>query len=149
MSSPWAKIENPTVVNLQDIMSEQKKKANKFEANVADEIPQEVLNALKDEACYLDESKIPEEFRAILKENELVETDAEIAKILQAQFDLEHDEALKRCENRYNGGSKVSISFKNFMASMDNYSKYYQLVSILQNQTKVSHTRRTSRKSSI
>lgn len=37
-----------------------------------------------------------------------------LAEMLQAEFDLEHDELLKREEKKFNGSSKVTVSFKNF-----------------------------------
>ncbi|XP_044758235.1 serine/threonine-protein kinase RIO3 isoform X2 [Coccinella septempunctata] len=127
MSSPWAKIDKPEVLNLQEIMSEQiaadiaKKEQKKLLGNVSHEIPPEVLEALKDEAGCLENYDIPEELYAFLKADETVESDAEIARTLQAQFDREHDEELMRCENKFNGGSKVSISYRNFMRSFETY----------------------------
>lgn len=110
MSSPWAKITKPEPVNLQDIMSEevakdlQKKENDKYFDKAAnftidDEIPQEVLDALKDDFVGSVDS----------------DSDAAIAQMLQLQYDKEHDMLLKKTEEKYNGASKVSVSFKNFM----------------------------------
>lgn len=45
------------------------------------------------------------------------ESDEVIATMLQKQFDKEYDEELKRTENKYNGSSKVSISYANYRRS--------------------------------
>ena len=59
-----------------------------------DVIPQEVLDALKEE-------------------EDTIQSDELIAKLLQAQFDLEYDEQLKREEKAKNKNAKVAISYKN------------------------------------
>lgn len=105
MSCPWAKISTPEPVNLQEIMSEeiakdlQAKEVQKY-AEIVNEtagdnfqIPQEVLEQIGEDVC---------------------DSDAVIASMLQRQFDKEYDEMLKRTENKYNGTSKVSISLENF-----------------------------------
>ncbi|XP_045477622.1 serine/threonine-protein kinase RIO3 isoform X2 [Harmonia axyridis] len=127
MSSPWAKIEKPNI-NFQEIISEQlaadiaKREQDKYMKSVRDEMSTgEVCNALQDEARCLENFDIPEELRDIIKENEIIESDAEIARTLQDQYDREHDEELKRCENKFNRGSKVSISFRNYGRSLESY----------------------------
>lgn len=107
MSSPWAKIVVPEPVNLKDIMSEevakdlQAKEVEKYAKQVNNlgatsdtfEIPTEVLEQISDDKCV---------------------SDAVIASMMQRQFDKEYDDMLKRTENKYNGTSKVSISFDNY-----------------------------------
>lgn len=110
MSCPWAKIEKPEPVNFADIVSEQvakdlQAKEQKFldmykkekqiteEAAMVDDIPPEVLKAIADDTF---------------------ESDAMIAQMLQMQYDKEYDQELKRTEEKFNGASKVSISFNNY-----------------------------------
>lgn len=105
MSCPWSKITAPEPVNLQEIMSEeiakdlQAKEVQKYAAIVNDstsehfEIPTEILEQVGENVC---------------------DSDAVIASMLQRQYDKEYDEMLKRTENKYNGTSKVAISLDNF-----------------------------------
>lgn len=105
MSCPWAKISAPEPVNLQEIMSEemardlQAKEVEKYAEIVNDtapdhfEIPQEILEQVGEDVC---------------------DSDAVIANMLQRQFDREYDEMLKRTEDKYNGTSKVSVSLEKF-----------------------------------
>lgn len=44
----------------------------------------------------------------------MVESDAVIAQLLQSEFDLEHDEQLKRIEKARNKDSKVTVSLRNY-----------------------------------
>lgn len=67
-----------------------------------DDIPDEVLRAIS---------------------NETVDSDALIARMLQMQYDKEYDNMLKRTEQKYNGDSKVSISFENFKRTPENFGK--------------------------
>lgn len=105
MSCPWAKVSQPEPVNLQDIMSEevardlQAKEMEKYARIVNDtspdnfEIPKEILEQVNEDVCDSDEV---------------------IAGMLQRQFDKEYDEMLKRTEDKFNGSSKVSVSFDNY-----------------------------------
>lgn len=106
MSCPWAKLSAPEPVNLQEIMSEeiardlQAKEVQKYAEIVTEtsgdafEIPQEILEQVGEDVC---------------------DSDAVIASMLQKQYDKEHDEMLKRTENKYNGTSKVCISLDKYM----------------------------------
>lgn len=69
---------------------------------ITDDIPDEVLRAIS---------------------NETVDSDALIAQMLQMQYDKEYDNMLKRTEEKYNGDSKVSISFENFKRTPENFGK--------------------------
>ncbi|XP_058445858.1 serine/threonine-protein kinase RIO3 [Malaya genurostris] len=59
-------------------------------------IPEDVLRAIED------------------ADQKQIDSDATIAKLLQAQFDSEYDEQLKREENHMNKNSRVKISLKNY-----------------------------------
>ncbi|XP_055634727.1 serine/threonine-protein kinase RIO3 [Toxorhynchites rutilus septentrionalis] len=67
-------------------------------------------------ACGSAEATIPEDVLRAIEEadNKQVESDAEIAKLLQAQFDYEYDGELKREEDHRNKNSRVKISLKNY-----------------------------------
>lgn len=104
MSCPWGKVVIPEPVNLQDIMSEemakdlQAKEVGKYAEHLNTssetfEMPKEVLEQVTENVC---------------------DSDAVIARMLQQQFDKEYDEMLKRTETKYNGTSKVSVSFDNY-----------------------------------
>ncbi|XP_058819869.1 serine/threonine-protein kinase RIO3 isoform X2 [Topomyia yanbarensis] len=62
----------------------------------ADAIPVEVLRAIEE------------------ADQKQIDSDATIAKLLQAQFDSDYDEQLKREENHMNKNSRVKISLKNY-----------------------------------
>ncbi|KAG5875520.1 hypothetical protein JTB14_013675 [Gonioctena quinquepunctata] len=119
MSCPWAKIEKPEPVNLNDIISEEvardlqakeEKKLLESATTVGEnnkaigkgdvEIPDDVLKALSDENFESDET---------------------IAQMLQMQFDKEYDDELRRKEDKFNGASKVSISFDNYRRAPLNF----------------------------
>lgn len=111
MSNPWKKVSTPVdVQNLSDIMSEeyakglQVKEEIKFAEHISDqhvstseEIPPELLKQIDD---------------VIAKD--YCNSDAIIAKVLQCQFDKEHDEEIKRVEKKRNGDAKVSVSYDNY-----------------------------------
>ncbi|CAH1997309.1 unnamed protein product [Acanthoscelides obtectus] len=107
MSCPWAKIEKPEPVNLTDVMSEelaremQEKEYKKLQASALDttEAEQEAITSVENllPSCSVS-----------------VDDDEMIAKMLQIQFDKEYDEYLALTERKYNGGSKVSVSFENY-----------------------------------
>lgn len=105
MSSPWAKIATPEPVNLQDIMSEEI--AKDLQAKEVQKYAESVNNAAADNFA------IPQEILEQVGED-VCDSDAVIASMLQRQFDKEYDEMLKRTESKYNGTSKVSVSFENF-----------------------------------
>ncbi|KAI4456058.1 serine/threonine-protein kinase rio1 [Holotrichia oblita] len=101
MSSPWGKIAVPDPVNLQDIMSEELARDLQEKENRKCNPPEPIK----------DEFEIPPE---LLQEDELLKSDEEIARMLQQQFDKEYDDNLKRSEEKFNGASKVAISFSNY-----------------------------------
>ncbi|GLH13830.1 Serine/threonine-protein kinase RIO3 [Gryllus bimaculatus] len=112
VSSPWAKIQPPTdPVCLSDIMSEQLandlqiKEDEKF-IDVYEEVnmPIDVFDLSTDISATAD-----------------CENDEMIALMLQAQFDKEHDDMIKKTENKFNGKSKVCISYSNFRVTPDTH----------------------------
>ncbi|XP_001660046.2 serine/threonine-protein kinase RIO3 [Aedes aegypti] len=62
------------------------------------------------------EETIPEDILRAIEEadQKQLDSDAAIAKLLQAQFDSEYDDELKRVEDHRNRNSCVKISFKNY-----------------------------------
>ncbi|XP_046401530.1 serine/threonine-protein kinase RIO3 [Ischnura elegans] len=100
--SPWGNIKPSMESSLADIMSEelakdlQLKEESYLEGNKSDLD----LLALGDD--IMGESTID------------CDSDEAIARALQLQFDKEHDEILKRTENKFNGDSKVSISYTKY-----------------------------------
>lgn len=71
---------------------------------------------------YLTTEHIPDEvLRAI--SNETIDSDALIARMLQMQFDKEYDQMLMKTQQKYNGDSKVAISFENFKRTPENFGK--------------------------
>lgn len=100
MSSPWGKIAVPEPVNLADIMSEQ------VARDLQDKEDQKFLNTFATDAV----TDNTNEELAIAN----LDSDEAIALALQKQYDKEYDEKLKRSEEKYNGTSKVSVSFSNY-----------------------------------
>lgn len=102
-TSPWGKVKSVEPVNLTDIMSEQ------------------LANELQDKENKLYMKSLEPESN--LKEDNIDElpcdSDEMIALMLQKQYDKEYDEMLKRTENKFNGDSKVSISYANYRRSND------------------------------
>ncbi|KAK5641083.1 hypothetical protein RI129_009630 [Pyrocoelia pectoralis] len=106
MSSPWGKITQPEPTNLQDIMSEelardlQAKEDQKYDNYI-----QSLTNSSeKDEDVH----------NQVTEDIDDEDSDAVIARMLQKQFDKEYDDMLKRTEEKFNGTSKVSVSFSNY-----------------------------------
>lgn len=69
-----------------------------------------------DTSSNVPEHAIPEDILQAIKDadQKQLDSDAVIAKLLQAQFDAEHDEQLKREEIHRNKNSRVKISLKNY-----------------------------------
>uniref|UniRef100_A0A2M4BHW8 Serine/threonine-protein kinase RIO3 n=1 Tax=Anopheles marajoara TaxID=58244 RepID=A0A2M4BHW8_9DIPT len=139
MSSPWAVVQAVETVDLQEIMSEEyarelqtkensSRTTNKPEptkpppvpavapkANISEEPVAGCSRAL-DPGKVQTEPVIPDELLRALQEadEKEMESDALVARLLQAQFDAEYDEQLKREENHRNKGSKVKVSYCNY-----------------------------------
>lgn len=104
-TSPWGKLKQPTEpVCLADIMSEEMAKD---------------LHNKEEERCV----------KHLLAESEPLpiidcplgcDSDHMIAQMLQVQFDKEYDSMLKRTEDKFNGSSKVCISYSNYRVIPEN-----------------------------
>lgn len=137
MSSPWKVIEAPTrQETMKEIMSEeyarglQEKENRLFEASLMNEPGPSARERHKEDdlqpEATTQSQTIPEEVLKALQEEsgadgELYDNDAMIAQMLQAQFDLEHDQELKTVENHRNKNSKVKISYKNYQFVPDTW----------------------------
>ncbi|CAH1802206.1 unnamed protein product [Owenia fusiformis] len=102
-SSPWGKVKVTPPCSLTEVMSE--------------ELVDQMQNA--DTTQETNQIMSDAELAASLSSQEAAtgtETndDLLLAQMLQHEFDREHDKLLQKQENKYNGDSKVSISFTNF-----------------------------------
>ncbi|XP_048968787.1 serine/threonine-protein kinase RIO3 isoform X2 [Canis lupus baileyi] len=97
ISCPWATPQNTISCSLADVMSEQ----------LAKELQ------LKEEAAAFPEVTASEG-PFITGENIDTSSDLMLAQMLQMEFDREYDAQLRREEKKFNGDSKVSISFENY-----------------------------------
>ncbi|XP_053323938.1 serine/threonine-protein kinase RIO3 [Spea bombifrons] len=97
--SPWGVATKPVnQCSLADVMSEQLARELQLEEE-SHAFPQELLS---DEGPFLTGEGIE------------TSSDEVLAQMLQMQFDREHDAQLRREEKKFNGDSKVSISFENY-----------------------------------
>ncbi|TEA37266.1 hypothetical protein DBR06_SOUSAS10010046, partial [Sousa chinensis] len=94
---PWATPQNTISCSLSDVMSEQ----------LAKELQ------LEEEAAAFPEVVVAEG-PFITGENIDTSSDLMLAQMLQMEFDREYDAQLRREEKKFNGDSKVSISFENY-----------------------------------
>ncbi|XP_053695038.1 serine/threonine-protein kinase RIO3 [Sabethes cyaneus] len=141
MSSPWGVVQQVQAVDFQEIMSEefarglqeQEESVQPKQMSVAIEDRNdepvagcsrsigETLDALESLSTSnvtgkVSSEDIPKEISRAIEEadQKQIDSDATIAKLLQAQFDCEYDEQLKREENHMNRNSRVKISLKNY-----------------------------------
>lgn len=110
ISSPWAKIHPPSdPVCLSDIMSEQ----------LASDLQ------IKEEEKFIEFLEEPTLTRSPdlsqFSEQPECDSDEMIALMLQAQFDKEHDNMIQRTESKFNGTSKVSVSFSNYRVAPNSH----------------------------
>ncbi|XP_058995566.1 serine/threonine-protein kinase RIO3 isoform X1 [Mustela lutreola] len=94
---PWATPQNTISCSLADVMSEQLAKELQLEEEAA-AFPEVVVT----------------EGPFITGENVDTSSDLMLAQMLQMEFDREYDAQLRREEKKFNGDSKVSISFENY-----------------------------------
>ncbi|XP_078397299.1 serine/threonine-protein kinase RIO3 [Cetorhinus maximus] len=95
---PWGSPPSTvTPCSLSDVMSEE----------LAKELQQEEESAAFPHVIGIDTT-------ALIGEGTETSSDLLLAQMLQMQFDREYDAQLRREENKFNGGSKVSISFENY-----------------------------------
>ncbi|CAL1596652.1 unnamed protein product [Knipowitschia caucasica] len=94
--SPWGAVSTapPAVYSLSDVMSE------------------ELAKQLHEEGDFTADHQVVLE--CPLEDTEDTDSDLMLAQMLQMQFDREFDDQLKREERKFNGDSKVSISFENY-----------------------------------
>ncbi|XP_068955880.1 serine/threonine-protein kinase RIO3 [Petaurus breviceps papuanus] len=95
---PWGTPQNTISCSLADVMSEQ----------LAKELQ------LEDEAAAFPEAVAVAEGPFVTGENIDTSSDLMLAQMLQMEFDREYDAQLRREEKKFNGDSKVSISFENY-----------------------------------
>ncbi|XP_046980764.1 serine/threonine-protein kinase RIO3 [Schistocerca americana] len=109
-TSPWGKLSQPAeTVSFADIMSEQLARD---------------LQLKEEETIYNDTSSQPTSATPELIANSPdCDSDRVIAQMLQVQFDEEYDKMLRRTENKFNGTSKVSVSFSNYRIIPDNLAQ--------------------------
>ena len=115
MSCPWGKIEKPEPVNLDEILSEEV--ARDLQAKEDKKYAEMTKSPSKEEG------EIPPEVLEAISQDATCQSDEMIARMLQMQFDKEYDENLKRTEEKYNGASKVSVSFENYRRAPHNFGK--------------------------
>ncbi|XP_028011570.1 serine/threonine-protein kinase RIO3 isoform X3 [Eptesicus fuscus] len=94
---PWATPQKTTSCSLADVMSEQ----------LAKELQ------LEEEAAAFPKVAVAEG-PFLTGENTDTSSDLMLAQMLQMEFDREYDAQLRREEKKFNGDSKVSISFENY-----------------------------------
>ncbi|GFT75262.1 hypothetical protein NPIL_319581 [Nephila pilipes] len=98
---PWGKIKNAEVVSFNDVMSEQ------------------LISSLVEEKVDPDPSVYVDDFIGC---GEIVNDSSDdhmLAKMLQLEFDKEHDEMLRLKESKFNGQSKVKVTFEKFLHLRD------------------------------
>ncbi|XP_069699762.1 serine/threonine-protein kinase RIO3 [Periplaneta americana] len=104
-TSPWGKLQQPTEpVCLADIMSEELAKD---------------LQVKEEERLVKNFAAEPEPV-TVIESAPGCDSDHMIAQMLQVQFDKEYDDMLKRTENKFNGSSKVCISYSNYRVLPEN-----------------------------
>jgi len=116
MSSPWAKISTPEPTSLQDIMSEEV--AKEMQAKEDQKYLESTSSSSKTQECDISQEILDQ--IAAEHSDDQQDSDAVIARMLQKQFDQEYDNMLKRTEDKFNGTSKVSISFSNYRRTPQN-----------------------------
>nr|CAD7444094.1 unnamed protein product [Timema bartmani] len=103
--SPWGKPQQPTEsVSLADIMSEQ--------------LARDIQS--KEENRFGDSLPVPDPTITILENSPGCDSDFLIAQTLQVQFDKENDDILKRTEDKFNGTSKICVSYSNYRVLSEN-----------------------------
>lgn len=130
-SNVWGQVGSPpsTILNLDDIMSEevardlqdkknkkkQLAKAKKVLLNDRSDVTTTTTDTPSTSTSQSQYDEIPAEVLKFLKDdNPDADSDDLIAQVLQAQFDLEFDEQVKREERHRNKESKVSVSLSKF-----------------------------------
>lgn len=111
---PWGKAKSPEPVqpvSLRDIMSEQL--ASSLQVQEEEKLVKEMLQA---EGIENPEKIDLGALQAMAtSSSDDCSSDFLIAQMLQMQFNKEYDHNLKKQEEKFNGGSKVSVNLHNFM----------------------------------
>ncbi|XP_037031578.1 serine/threonine-protein kinase RIO3 [Bradysia coprophila] len=81
--------------------------SSELPCQISDDIPDEVLNAIKNDMSLS------------YQLDDFCDSDKLIAEMLQAQFDHERDVEVKRIEKQQNKDSKVSVSYSKYRTGMD------------------------------
>lgn len=107
-SSPWNKIQPiADVASIDEIMSEE------IARDLQSKEEQKLATFLAEQQIMSNSDQISDDTMKTIDEN-YCDSDAVIAKMLQYQYDREYDNILKKTEDKFNGTSKVSISFSNY-----------------------------------
>ncbi|XP_071453798.1 serine/threonine-protein kinase RIO3 [Hetaerina americana] len=104
-ASPWGKVTPSAEASLADIMSEELAK----DLQLKDE------SYFKTDTSDLDLLALGDDIVDVSTLG--CDSDEAIARALQLQFDKEHDDILKRTEIKFNGDSKVSISYTKYRSA--------------------------------
>ncbi|XP_011312284.1 serine/threonine-protein kinase RIO3 [Fopius arisanus] len=115
MASPWAEIQP----NLETIS---------FEKITAEEMAKSFQEKeLQEYAKKVDQLDTFEECKFCTDTDTGTDSDAVIAQLLQNQYNNEHDMMVQRSEEKFNGHSKVAVSFVNYRLSSANKSNERQV----------------------
>lgn len=118
MACRWATPQKQEAVNLLDIMSEE------LARDLQDKENRKCTQML--ENASLDENKEePVEPEGIL-DDDVCQSDATIAQMLQMQYDREYDENLKKTEAKVNGDAKVSLSYQKHQRAPYNFGNHIE-----------------------
>ncbi|OWF49187.1 serine/threonine-protein kinase RIO3-like [Mizuhopecten yessoensis] len=107
MSSPWGKVTSAPVApcSLEEVMSEQLAADLQAKADLT-------------EWEFISGAEVDPEINLVTltagMSSEETKNDQMLAQILQMEFDKEYDKEVKAKEKKYNGESKVSLSFENY-----------------------------------
>lgn len=110
--SPWGNTSQVAPCSLEDVMSEQLatelqvEEESSFAVTPGTEVDQEIKDLIE----ASDFSTDPD-----------TNSDVALARMLQMQFDKEHNDILKAKEKKYNGTNKVAISFENYKSQYPTY----------------------------
>lgn len=114
-SSPWGKTKNVVPCSLEEVMSEQ----------LAGELQQTENTALETASAQALGVDIEPEIQDLIgatSGDPDTDSDAVLARMLQIQYDEEHNKLLKAEEKHNNGTNKVTVSYSNYICPHPTYS---------------------------
>ncbi|GFX21780.1 hypothetical protein TNCV_2310591, partial [Trichonephila clavipes] len=119
LACPWGKIKTVEAVSLNDVMSEQLISSFVEKEKIIPDHPSVYVDdffSCGEEVIDCNEEVIDCGEKVIDCGEEVIDCsdDLLLAKMLQLEFDKEHDEMLRREESKYNGESKVKVTFGKF-----------------------------------